>query len=90
MIRPNQVRLHSPATADFTDFNELHGTLERVTFLGEVWRSRVQLGSTSTALELLTMEQPSRTVGQSIDLYVSYAHVTLLPPERDMHAEPAE
>jgi iron(III) transport system ATP-binding protein len=89
VIRPNQVRLHSPTITN-DDFNELHGTLERVTFLGEVWRSRVQLGSSATPLELLTVEQPTRTVGESIDLYVSYAHVTLLPPERDIHAEPAE
>jgi ABC-type Fe3+/spermidine/putrescine transport system ATPase subunit len=87
VIRPNQVRLNAPAG---DDFNHLQGTLERITFLGELWRSKVQLGSPNTALELLTVEQPMRTTGESLDLYVAHAHVTLLPPEPETVPEPVE
>ena len=85
VIRPNQVRLQPTAASAE---NHLRGTLDSVTFLGEVWRSQVRLGEATapTMLEVLTMDAPATAVGEPVDVYVSYASVGVLPWDDEVDA----
>ncbi len=79
-IRPSQVR---SAQTSASGANHVRGTLERATFLGEIWRYRVNLASgiVPFSLEFLSMDPIREEVGQTVELSVAYHDVVLLPAE---------